>query len=95
MLTKLPVPLNFASESQFHVCLPWVNACLAYCLSRGLLRDCEIFVYLRLQLSPAARLIIADPADLVQSALVTGCQDTDLLLLTTFSVGSSLSGAQQ
>ena len=50
--------MTFASASQFHVYLLWVNACLALCLkcenttrhsrpregpSRGLLCDCEIF----------------------------------------------------
>ena len=53
-----------ASASQFHIYLPWVNACLASCLncvlnvnalvdafklsSRGLLCDCKIFAYLRI-----------------------------------------------
>ena len=57
--------MTFASASQFHVYLPWVNVCLSQLLkyesaswhfppgegpSRGLIRDCEIFACLRITL---------------------------------------------
>ena len=42
-LINRPSLMTLVSASQFHVYFPWVNTCLAWCLSMGLLCDREIF----------------------------------------------------